>query len=929
MPIGTNPGVYIDIVPLEFTPDVSNDSTHSLFIGFSRRGPDNKLIRLSSAKKLVQVLGMPKKSLYGQQIFNAYNHSLVSGNTKFLRILPNIEDMPEVDSELYNSTFPSPATFANVNFVVFESDSNILPKFSVPVNFIPEFFKKPEVYNDTVNANNIPKMVETIYKYEGENSQDIASNVGNPTPVSKSTSLSIYYNDEPTDVTIAGTLANNQKINVSYSSFLESVSNYITNVPDNIKSYVNSFLESIKVNYSVQPGSIRIAKGLINGVVPSNGIISISNTNADNAYTYLVYTYNFDTQGKASNFYLYALTYDQLTGGNIELPQTEADRNYTIIPLPHNKLNQLQKYEYVDIPFGTNYLILTCNGVDFNRVNHTAVPTDTGLRITNVGQLPLFVIYQKDETGYNSKNYVIRTVTIPARTDEVTNEILVEYKFLLDKMAKDFGWYVIPFIDGVALVNDTEKNYSSYPDGRVLSEISKDTPSTMYIRYMYIQAIDNDATMKGNILFSVLSEGRGGWYNNLAIELISNAIETNSGAIIPNSRQYTLTSKVYVNTLKSYVGVGTPLEFSIYPEDTDETGNNIFAERIINDYSDYLMAFSNGELIKELKDTPSTDNRFENYYEQMMYYMTKSLSSDVRLNGGADGCLRNRKDCSVNWKQANSMLVQAFNGLYDETIYDTDNLRVELVFDADYANPVKKAMINYCELRKDCIAILDSSKKPSIDLLTDWFDNSFSTRSYYAALFAPHVNVYDPFEKDYTWMGPSYTLSYLLPYNDLTYGFYQPASGLERGVIKHDLRKFGFNVQLTELSADQQQTYARSINLLGMKKGVNVVWGNYTCMAGKNNAMTSLHVMRIMTRLVWEFRSLTSNIWDLMTPSNLNVIRAKAIGILNQYLGTAIEKFDVQLQVSEYDRQRRTVRLEIMVKPYLEIRRIYIRFTVA
>lgn len=930
MPIGTNPGIYIDIVPLEFTPDTSNDSTHSLFVGFSRRGPDNKLIRLNSAKKLVQVLGMPKKSMYSQQIFNAYNHCIISGNTKFLRLLPNIEDISDPGTELYNSTYPSPATFSNVNFIVFDSDSNIMPKFSLPVNFVPDFFKNPQTYNDTVNANNIPKLVETLYKYEGDNSQDIASTIGNPTSISKSTTLRIYYKDEPTDITIAGTISNNQEISIKYDSFLEATSSYLTNIPDNVKEYINSFLKSAKINYSIPAGNIRIAKGSISGIVPSDGQILVEDTNADLAYTYLVFTFAYNTTGIATDYRLYALSYSDLVSGKIVLPSTENGRNYIVMPLPHNKIKQLAKYEYKDIPFGSNYMVLTTAGIDYNRVNHTAIPTDTGLRITNINNLPLFVIYQKDETPYYlSKNYNIKNVVLPVRTDEVNTNVIAQYKFLIDKMAEDFGWYVLPFIDNYAAVNDSEKTTVLSSDGNCSIEINKEQPSTMFVRFMYIQAVDTLAQVKGKILFSILAEGRGGWYNNLAIEIKPKSTETSTGSILPNPREYTLHTKTYVNALKSYVGVGTSVEFSIYPDDVDETGNSTFIEKVVNEYTDYLISFTNDELIKELKDQPSTDNRFENYYEQMIYYMAKSLTSEIRLNGGCDGCLRNRRDCSINWKQANSMLVQAFNGLYDQSIYDTDNIRVELVFDADYANPVKKAMINYCELRKDCIALLDSPKKPSVDLLTDWFDNSFSTRSYYAAVFAPHVNVYDPFEKDYVWMAPSYALSYLIPYNDITYGFYQPASGFERGVIKHDVKKFGINIALTELSGDQQQTYTRYINLIGKKKGVNLVWGNYTCTSGKNNAMTSLHVMRIMTRLVWEFRSLSSNIWDLMTPSTLNVIRSKAIGILNEYLGTAIENFDVQLQVSEYDRQRRTVRIEIMIKPFLEIRRIYIKFTVA
>lgn len=926
MPVGTNPGIYIDIIATPFANDVSNDSTHSLFIGFSRKGIDNKLQTIRSANDALQKLGYPKKYMYGQQVFNAYNHSIVSGNTKFLRILPNVEDYSNItDVDLLNQVMPSPATFSNVNFMKFNSSSTVLSELIVPVNFVPSHWKDG---SDTITSSGLPSMVQTIYKYEAEDAQDNASTIGDEISISRSSSLAVFYDDEPTDITVAGSLSNNQDVEINYSAFLEAFNEYYADTSA-YSNEIKNFIKNVDVTTSLSnlvtniTGSVAIATGHI--TVPAPGI-------------YALFHYNTTTK-------MYDIAILDFATTSVTAPSGWANgETVTYYKLAaFNKLTTIAANDSFNIPSYSKYIVYACSGIDFNRSCYSVVPAkDSGgndcLKITNLVDTPIVVAYQEDETGvFDHKNYNIREVILTLKTDEISSTISSSYQFVIDKLTDTLGWGVLPFIDNMPLVSGSYSGSTVLPesitynlsaDDRVTVELTNSSPKTYVVRLIQISGNDPAAKISGKILMSVLAEGRGGWYNNLAIELKPKGTATSNGKIVPDAMQYVMSVKSYVSALKTYVGVGTPLEFSIDPAATDETGNSIFAEYIINNYGSYIQAFTNKELIKELLDAPATSNKFKSRYDQLFYMMSKCLSSTIRLNGGEDGCLRNRTDCSINWKVGNSILVLAANGVYDEAIYDTDNVRLDAVFDADFAVPVKKALINLCELRQDCVAYLDASKNVSVDNLINWVDNSFSTSSYYAALFAPHIKVYDPFEKDYIWMGPSYTLSYMVPFNDFTNGFYQPLSGTTRGVLKHDVKKFGINIPLTELSSSQQATYLRAVNVLGKKKGINLVWGNYTCTT-KNTALQSLHVARIMTRLVWEFRSLSDSIWDLATPANLNSIRARAVSILNQYMGTAIDSFDVKLLYDDYDRQRRTVRLQIAIKPYLEIRRIYITFTVS
>jgi hypothetical protein len=864
--------------------------------------------------------------MYGQQIFNVYNHSLVSGNTKFLRVLPNVEDYSNItDTDLLNRIIPSPATFSNVNFMKFDSDSTVLSELIVPVNFIPPHWKDG---SDTITSSGLPSMVQTIYKYEAEEAQDNATTIGDTISISRSSSLAVFYDDEPTDITIAGSISNNQDVEINYSAFLEAFNEYYvdTSVYSN---EIKNFIRNVNVHTTLS----NLVSNITGTTTVSGGSITVPNPGI-----YALFRYNITTK-------MYDIAILNFTTTSDSAPSDWNDGSvihyYKLVAF--NRLTTIAPNASFDIPSYSKYIVYACSGIDFNRSCYSVVPVKDAsgndyLRITNLVDTSIVVVYQEDVPGsFDHKNYNIREVILTLRTDEISTTVSSSYQFMIDKLTDVLGWGVLPFIDNMPLISGSyigstilpeSVSYNISTDDKVTIQLTNNSPKTFVVRLIQISGNDPDAKISGKILMSILAEGRGGWYNNLAIELKPKGTTTSSGKIVPDAMQYVMTVKSYVSTLKTYVGVGTPLEFSIDPEATDETGNSIFAEYIINNYGTYIQAFTNKELIRELLDTPATSNKFKSRYDQLFFMMSKCLSNTVRLNGGEDGCLRNRDDCSINWRVANSILVLAANGIYDEAIYDTDNVRLDAVFDADFAVPVKKALVNLCELRQDCVAYLDASKNVSVDNLINWVDNSFSTSSYYAALFAPHIKVYDSFEKDYVWMAPSYALSYMVPFNDFTNGFYQPLSGSTRGVLKHDVKKFGINIPLTELSSSQQATYLRAVNILGKKKGVNLIWGNYTCTT-KNTALQSLHVARIITRLVWEFRSLSDSIWDLATPANLNSIRARAVSILNQYIGTAIDSFDVKLLYDDYDRQRRTIRLQIAIKPYLEVRRIYITFTVS
>ena len=95
-------------------------------------------------------------------------------------------------------------------------------------------------------------------------------------------------------------------------------------------------------------------------------------------------------------------------------------------------------------------------------------------------------------------------------------------------------------------------------------------------------------------------------------------------------------------------------------------------------------------------------------------------------------------------EQLSIQLVKAFDGSFDDCIYDLDNNRIDAIFDANYPKPVKRAIEQLVNFREDCVYFRDMGL--DIRSLEDVrLANYENAKSRYCCTYLNSYNVYDPY----------------------------------------------------------------------------------------------------------------------------------------------------------------------------------------
>ena len=977
---GINPGVYIEVKPLPYPAETGGATTQGLFVGFAERGKDSEPVLAINNRDLLEKFGTPDKTYYGYQLYNAYQFSRVSGFTWFFRVLPWLEDAPvyrslddlkaikEAGNDPNKEDYvryagqlrvkPYMATFANVVFLMLQGKNEEAPYLIAPVNFVPRQWH-PE--NPAAGILYVNRFVQSVYLYEAKNGE-IADNFGIGNPITKSYTLQIFYKEEPTPITIAGVFnSKDATLSVNYAQLKNVIAN-LYNLDkindDKILTYVEKFLNDFADPSDLQNvPTFDFSPEKLN---TTDDQIKLPERFKDKTFYVIVK----DTTETATHYKI-AIPQQDFTIHNNDDGTVTIDfsgRRFSgakkltalIVPTftgialaPHGQADiELETYDQVlddaelqELLYGTKesliqFLGFTRDGIDELEESFTVQKlSSTKYRVTNVTDEPILVVpfaLKADD------NYFFKPETYSKVHTLTTFEENVTLKIGVDKAERTTGYNYLVFVNGKPVPYDEDSGepvcYCVTHDvghDKITVKLVGNPGDTRLIQVVKIPTILKELTIKTKPVYGILGKGMGGWYNNLAIQLTPQFDVSETG-IVPEPNSYSLVTYAYNGQIGNYVAVGTPIDFSIEPNATDAAGNSLNLEQLVNLYSEYLQVLQNDDLIEDLwKKQSLGDRRFKTAFQQLFYIAYKLFGTDkIRLRGGDDGLLRHYKDGTINWITATSLLIKAIQGVYTRQIYNRDEFLVDLVFDAGYPDPVKHALVQYCELREDCVAILDSANVPTVDALIQWYDK-LSLNSWYASVWAPWVKVFDIFKSKLDYFPMSYILAYMIPYNDMVNGFWWPIAGLKRGVIKEQIYRYSINVMLDELNSDLARLVVRGINIAGKKQGLNVIWGNYTTYR-ENSALQSWHASRVLAKIYRELRFAWSKvIWDLALPEVLAQIRDIAIAVLNEYLGTAIEKYEKpEILYNELDRQKRRVRVKLSVTPYLEVRKIVAKITV-
>ena len=298
---------------------------------------------------------------------------------------------------------------------------------------------------------------------------------------------------------------------------------------------------------------------------------------------------------------------------------------------------------------------------------------------------------------------------------------------------------------------------------------------------------------------------------------------------------------------------------STNPDAVDDQGVSKFAESIINRSSQYIRVNFN-ETAVDADWTVST-NTFESFVD------------------GTSGTI----DIADGVSPATQMVAL---DLYS----NPEELDVNIFIDGDKPLPVKKYMIQICESRLDCMAVLDcpyelvvNNRGNETTDLTDWrkglgsftVDN-LNVNTSYASLYGNWVELYDKYSKKYRWLPSAGHVAGIYAHTDESADPWWAPAGLNRAVLT-GIRRLAWNPQL----GHRDMLYKNGINPIVSFAGQGkVVWGNKNLL-DKSSSFNRINVRRLF--IVLEKAISTASKYFLFEPND-EITRSQLTNMINPFL---------------------------------------------
>ena len=138
-----------------------------------------------------------------------------------------------------------------------------------------------------------------------------------------------------------------------------------------------------------------------------------------------------------------------------------------------------------------------------------------------------------------------------------------------------------------------------------------------------------------------------------------------------------------------------------------------------------------------------TDFYGNNYTYLKCDYSILNNVFGIQLANGTNGSFG---DAPINAAGYSAQLVQAFDGTFDDSIYDLDNNRIDAIFDCNYPNPVKRAIEDLVTFREDCMYFRDMGLGlNSIGNIR--VNDKFNLKNRFCATYVNSYDIYDPYTR--------------------------------------------------------------------------------------------------------------------------------------------------------------------------------------
>jgi len=260
-----------------------------------------------------------------------------------------------------------------------------------------------------------------------------------------------------------------------------------------------------------------------------------------------------------------------------------------------------------------------------------------------------------------------------------------------------------------------------------------------------------------------------------------------------------------------------------------------------------------------------------------------------------------------------------------------DAIPMTLVMDGGSATvPVAQAIIAIAEARKDCFGILSTpyANEASASYLNEIINYrkiDLNANTSFAALFTPHLKVYDKFNDRSIYVAPDGNIGAIISKTALNYEIWYPPAGFRRGVLNV------LDVRRRFQSGEMDLLYDAGINPIRFVPGKGiVVWGQKT-LSARPSSLDRINVRMLLIviepAIKEALEDFTFEINDAATQSIVRIMIAAYMANIKSRRG--VYDFSVICDATNntaVDIDNYQLNVDLFVKPIKAVE--FIRFTV-
>ncbi len=293
----------------------------------------------------------------------------------------------------------------------------------------------------------------------------------------------------------------------------------------------------------------------------------------------------------------------------------------------------------------------------------------------------------------------------------------------------------------------------------------------------------------------------------------------------------------------------------------------------------------------------------------------------VPMKKGSDGALLN-SDGSLNQTVATTLLSQAYSGLLDDKVLDTENVYFTLVFDCGYPDDVKTQISTLCQTRRDCVGIIDNGDNATFQVAIENRETAHTFNTYFVSIFENYNKVYDIFTGQDIWVSPCYHMSYILPRNDRVAELWYAAAGFNRASID-SIKEVRFNPRLGQ----RDKMYLKQLNPIVHFAPGYVVWGQLTSQS-KASALQDLNIVRLVLYIDRAFKEYCRFfIFEQNDQITWNSVSGDLIDFLEQIKRKrGLYNYSVDVGATDYEKKNKTFHVNVTLEPTRVVEKIELNF---